>query len=404
MATSDVPQERFRGISENPAEPQASDEFSASPSKNFTAVCDLAALRHNLKLIQRSVAVHQEVIACVKANAYGHGLRVVSECLVNQGVRWLAVGSAADALSLRQWGVKCRILLFPTVGEWDAKLLAAEGITVGIQSFEDANTLACAVRGQVSVFLKVDAGLGRLGVSVDGAPALVSRIVSELPSVGLDGIFTHLPFAETDEITWVEMRTREFMSCLSAIRRQVKSPLIVQCLASSGISFGLKAPETNAVCPGELLFGLNARVTETTAGVQALDTQPVLTDIRSIVGALRYIPSGTRFGFGGRLIASHKTRLGVLPIGYSNSVLVPRGEQAVGLLGHVAPLVMVALEHAVVDVTAIPEVYEGCPVYLLSHDPALGLTLNHLAERQKRSVLEVLTSLTGRASYEYEGS
>ena len=103
MATSDVPQERFRGISENPAEPQARDGFGASPRKNFTAVCDLAALRHNLELIQRSVAVHQEVIACVKANAYGHGLRVVSECLVNQGVRWLAVGSAADALSLRQW-------------------------------------------------------------------------------------------------------------------------------------------------------------------------------------------------------------------------------------------------------------------------------------------------------------
>jgi alanine racemase len=129
------------------------------------------------------------------------------------------------------------------------------------------------------------------------------------------------------------MRTREFVSCLSAIRRQVKSPLIVQCLDSSGISFGLKAPETNAVCPGELLFGLNARATETIAGAQALDTQPVLTDIRSIVGALRYIPSGTRFGFGGRLIASHKTRLGVLPIGYSNSALVPKGERAVGLLG-----------------------------------------------------------------------
>src|SRR5208282_6492741 len=122
---------------------------------HLTAVVDLAALRHNLKLIRKSVPGHQEVIACVKANAYGHGLRAVAECLQGQGVRWLAVGSPAEAIALRRWGITCRILLFPTVGDRADNALAASGITIGIQSYEEAEAVARTVGGPVSVFLKV---------------------------------------------------------------------------------------------------------------------------------------------------------------------------------------------------------------------------------------------------------
>jgi alanine racemase len=374
-----------------------------APSR-LTAVVDLAALRHNLKLIRQASTDRQEVIACVKANAYGHGLRAVAECLQGQGVRWLAVGSPAEAIALRGWGINCHILLFPTVGYRPNDVLAASGITIGIQSYEEAEEVAQTASSPVSIFLKVDTGLGRFGVPCADVASVVKRIVSKHVSVKLDGIFTHLPFSGLNEVPWIEERMRKFDRCVTEIRKYVELPFIVQAFSSGGIAFGLKSEETNAVCPGQLLFGIEQ--VNLTAAVQtrSLGSRPVLQEVRTAVGALRRIPLGTRFGFGGAFLTSRESRLGVLPVGFSNSILVSREGQIANVLGHVAPILMVGLEHAVVDVTGIPGVHDGCLVTLLARDSALEVTLDHVAHIQQRPAVEVLTSLTARATHEYVNS
>ena len=371
---------------------------------HLTAVVDLAALRHNLKLIRQASAPREEVIACVKANGYGHGLRAVAECLQGQGVRWLAVGSPAEAIALRGWGITCHILLFPTVGNRAHNVLAASGITIGIQSYEEAEEVDRTVSSSASVFLKVDTGLGRFGVPTADIVSVAERIMSKLPSVKLDGIFTHLPFSGLNELPWIEERMRKFDRSVAEIRKQVESPLIVQAFSSGGIAFGLKSEATNAVCPGQLLFGIEPVNLLAADQTRSLGSRPVLQEVRTVVGALRRIPSGTRFGFGGAFVTSGESRLGALPVGFSNSILVSREGQIANLLGHVAPILMVGLEHAVVDVTGIPEVHDGSLVTLLARDPALGVTLDRVAHLQQRPAVEVLTSLTARATYEYVNS
>ena len=222
----------------------------------ITAVFDLEALRHNLKLIRQTVGKSQDIIACVKANAYGHGAEAVARCLESQGVRWLSVATVADGMALRRAGIKARILLFPVIGERPNKLLADAGITISIQSYQEAEDLARDVGTVTPFFLKIDSGLGRLGASPTDAVQIVRQIKSRLPSLKLEGSFTHLPFFDPKDIPWVRARLHEFGKCAASVREILSGPLVVQAAASGGIIFGLDAPETNAVSPGQLLFGL----------------------------------------------------------------------------------------------------------------------------------------------------
>src|SRR5262249_17810000 len=247
-------------------------------------VC-LATLRQNLALIRSRLAADTELIACVKANAYGHGLRAVAACLETEGVRWLSLGSPAEALALRRWGVASEILLFPTGGGDDPAPLIEAGITVGVESFDDAAALAkAATTRSPTIFLKVDSGLGRVGVPLARAADLAARIESDLPDVKLAGVFTHVPFGGREGLAWVEERLAEFGRVAAGIRAHAPTPLLVQALASAGMACGIEAPDANAVCPGQLLYGIEPAWLATPFG-----TQPVLAEVRTVLGTLRDI-------------------------------------------------------------------------------------------------------------------
>jgi alanine racemase len=363
------------------------------------AVVSLAALRWNLDRIRQRLPSGTELIACVKANAYGHGLLPVAACLEAAGVRWLSLGSPGDALALRAAGITSDILLFPTAEGADPAPLAAAGVTVGVQSFDEAAALARSAGARAAaIFLKIDGGLGRVGVPLDDAVRLAARIRDALPRVRLAGVFTHLPFRGEEAVPWVEERLAAFGRVVGEIRRDTPGPLLAQALASEGIARGMKAPEANAVCPGSLLYGLEP------AGLPApLGTRPALTEVATRLGALREIAPGTRYGHGGSRVATQAIRLGALPIGYSSSILLPKAGQRVWIDGCAAPVLSVSLEHAVVDVTAVAGARSGMPVCLLTAAAGAGPTLADVAAAQGRSALEVLVSLTGRAAYEYSG-
>jgi len=365
--------------------------------KPLRAAVSLAALRDNLALIRRALPADTELIACVKANAYGHGLRGVATGLEAEGVRWLSLGSPADALELRRWGVACDILLFPAGLGGDPAPLLDAGITVSVQSFDEAAELAMAARSRPpSIFLKVDSGLGRVGAPLEEAVGLAARIRAELRDITLRGVFTHLPFGGPDSRAWVEERLTAFGRVAADIRAITPGALLVQALASAGVALGMKAPEANAVCPGSLLYGIEPAWLPAPFG-----TRPVLTEVRTVLEMIRVIPPGARYGYGGGRVAARATRVGALPIGYSSSFLVPKPGQKVRVAGHEAPVLSVSLEHAVVDLSDVAGARIGAPVCLLASDATAGPTLAEVASQQGRTALEVLVSLTGRVSYEY---
>lgn len=219
-----------------------------------TALVDLGAIRDNVRVI-RSLAGDRAVMACVKGNAYGHGLLPVARCLEAEGIAWLTLGSPEEALALTEAGTRARILLFPTIAGLDLAPLVHRGVTIGVQSAEEAADLARASGGRVSVFLKVDSGFGRVGIPLDDAVEEAQKI-GRLASVTLDGVFTHLPFVSPESVAWVQERLKAFGEATAAIQVEAPRPLLIQALASTGLACGLDAPGTNAVCPGQLVYGI----------------------------------------------------------------------------------------------------------------------------------------------------
>jgi alanine racemase len=369
----------------------------------LTALVDLQSIRDNLRLI-RALAAERAVMACVKGNAYGHGLVPVARCLEQEGVEWLTLGSRAEAIALREAGITARVLLFPTIADPGLASLARRDVTIGVQSSREAAELARAAACRVSVFLKVDGGFGRVGTPLDDAVAEARAILRD-PALTLDGVFTHLPFGSAESVPWIQERYKAFGTVAAAIQEDAGRPLMVQALASTGLACGLDAPSTTAVCPGSLLYGLQPAWTSDAAHpaeppvVRGL--RAALVELTTMVGSLRSVPPGTRFGPGGVRIGGERTMVGVLPVGFSNSILLRKPGQHVYVAGRPAPVLSVSLEHTVIDVSDVPGVVERTPVQLLARDPARGPSLEAVAQTQGRATVEVLVALTGRTHYEY---
>ena len=366
----------------------------------MTARVDLGAIRGNVDVI-RSLAGDRTVMACIKGNAYGHGLVPVARCLEDAGVPWLTLGSPDEALALRRAGIATPVLLFPTIAGLDLQPLVDASITIGVQSADEAVALARGAAGAVSVFLKIDTGFGRVGVPLAAASAEARRIVRS-PSVTLAGLFTHLPFATDESVPWIQERLKAFGDVAGAIEQEAGRRLVTQALASTGLACGLDGATTNAVCPGSLLYGVQPAWTSAAGRrIDVAGLRPALVEITTVIGSLRTIAAGERFGPGGVRTAARPTRVGVLPLGFSNSILLRKPGQRVSIAGRPVPILSVSLEHTVVDVTDAGPVAERATVHLLSHAAATGPTLEEVARAQERATVEVLVVLTGKTAYAY---
>lgn len=367
----------------------------------MTARVDLEAIRSNVDVI-RSLAGDRTVMACIKSNAYGHGLVPVARCLEDAGVPWLTLGSPDEALTLRRAGIATPVLLFPTIAGLDLQPLVDASITIGVQSADEAAALARGAAGAVSVFLKIDAGFGRVGVPLAAAIAEARRIVRSPSSVTLVGLFTHLPFATDESVPWIQERLKAFGDVAGAIEQEAGRRLVTQALASTSLACGLDGATTNAVCPGSLLYGVQPAWTSAAGRrIDVAGLRPALVEIMTVIGSLRTIAAGERFGPGGGGTAARPTRVGVLPLGFSNSILLRKPGQRVSIAGRPAPILSVSLEHTVVDVTDAGPVAERATVHLLSRDAATGPTLEEVARAQERATVEVLVALTGKTAYAY---
>ena len=366
----------------------------------MTARVDLGAIRGNVDVI-RSLAGDRTVMACIKGNAYGHGLVPVARCLEEAEVPWLTLGSPDEALALRRAGIVTPVLLFPTIAGLDLQPLVDASITIGVQSADEVAALARGAAGAVSVFLKIDTGFGRVGVPLAAALAEARRIVRS-PLVTLVGVFTHLPFATDESVSWIQERLKAFGDVAGAIEQEAGRRLVTQALASTGLACGLDGATTNAVCPGSLLYGVQPAWTSAAGRrIDVAGLRPALVEITTVIGSLRTIAAGERFGPGGVRTAARPTRVGVLPLGFSNSILLRKPGQRVSIAGRPAPILSVSLEHTVVDVTDAGPVAERATVHLLSRDAATGPTLEEVARAQERATVEVLVVLTGKAAYAY---
>ena len=193
------------------------------------AEIDLAALAANYRELAGRLRPGVAVIASVKANAYGHGAVEVARVLSSEGADWLATGTFEEAVAIREAGISTPILLFAGPSPAALADMLGRGFEPTVHDLASARAVSEAATAPASVWIEVDAGLGRLGVPIEEAEAFV-RTVGGLPNVAVRGLYTHLPFVDGDGSDWAAARLPAFRELVGALTRAGLAPEITQAL------------------------------------------------------------------------------------------------------------------------------------------------------------------------------
>jgi alanine racemase len=355
---------------------------------------DSAALVGNLAEIRRRVRPGVKVIASVKANAYGHGIVPVAKVLEEAGVEMLATGSFAEAKALRAAGIETPVVMLAgALPEGVAELVTAGFMPTvydraGISAAANAQT-----EGAAKLFLKVDCGMGRLGVSLADAPELVDFIAGR-DGVALEGVYTHLSFKNAEGMAYARERLDLFYDLLHRLRDAGREIPVTQALASSALMVGWK-DDCTAVCPGHLLYGMPSVATELAPLEGFL---PVLGAVKSrVIDVTDHGNDGLR-GRGAYHARRRERRTVVVPCGLNDgNRSAVEGQTAEVLFGDRRLTVLGgSLEHLVIEVPEDMEIAVGDTITVVGGTGGKRIGLADYARWQGGSALECMLSLSAR--------
>lgn len=364
------------------------------------AEIDLDALAHNLDVIARRAGEGVRVMLVVKADAYGHGAVAVAHHALRCGISALGVGTSAEALELRKAGVRARILVLGTIVDEEASATLRHGVEIALHSSDRARWLAelagrLGVRARVH--LKVDTGLGRLGVLPSKALELL-ELVHQSPQLDLAGVMTHV--ASPDGA--LDPRTGEQLEVFERVLAQARERSLLRGwihAANSACLFTGNDPRYDCVRPGISAYGV---LPGNLPGGR--DLEPVMS-LHSQIVFLKDLPAGAEVGYGGTWRASRATRIATLPVGYSDGLAWRLGNVGEVLIrGRRAPIVgRVSMDYTCVDVGHIAGAAVGDRVTILGAQQDERIGIEEIAARVGTIPYEVSCSIGKRVERVYVG-
>lgn len=350
---------------------------------------DLGALAHNVAVLRRGLAPGTRIIAALKGDAYGHGIGPVARRLVDCGVETLATGNLRDARAIRDAGVDAEILMFAGPLPEGIPALLEAGVTPTVHDWTSARAVSDAAPRPTRAYVKVDSGLGRLGVALPDALDFISR-VRELENVVVHGVYTHLSFSDAAGVAWARERYAAFDALLEALARRGVDVPVTQALASSALLAGLSS-RANSVCPGALLYGMSPVSADVAV---AGDYRPVVRAIKA-----RLIQVGEPKD------PNRPARVGVVPIGLADGYqkLRPGARGSALLHGRRVPIQAVSLEYVVLDLSDFDGARVGDEVVLVGDSGGERIGLEELAGWQESPPHATLMAFEGRLRARYVG-
>jgi alanine racemase len=353
----------------------------------------LSKLRRNYERVHR-LAGQRKVMAVIKADAYGHGAVAVANCLAQCGADWFGVATVEEALELRAAGITQPILLLGGLYMSDPADLIKYRLTPSVSSTARLDTYAECARHYarpIEFHLKVDTGLGRLGMPPDRVPAFVEHYRT-LEGVHLTGLFTQLASAGDLMATQTEEQGERFRAALAELRSAGIEPEWTHVTNSGALLSGRAFPE-NMVRIGGLLYGCYAPLVLPPGKElpRLPGFEPILT-FKSRVVYLKDVPSQTPLGYGEAFHTRRPSRIATVPVGYAdglNRALSNRGHAIVR--GRLARLVgSISMDLSLLDVTDIPGVNVGDEVMLLGRSQQASITALDIAQMLDTVPYEVL--------------
>jgi alanine racemase len=370
------------------------------------AEVSLGTLRQNLRAVAKHVG-SATVCAVVKADAYGHGAVECSRALQSEGAKWLGVTSLDEAIPLRDAGIESRILLMTGFWRGEENEIVRSRLTPTVWEpwhIECLETAAAVASVRHAVHLKVDTGMGRLGVSLEDLP-VVLQAFHAAPHIVLEGISTHLASSEMMDAPSVLEQGRRFAEAQRMVQSAGFAPSFVH-MANTSALISRRETWNNMVRPGVALYGyylpFQRAGREVSGGTLRLSVKPVLTWKTRIL-SMRNFAANQALGYGGTYVTKAPAHVAVLPVGYAdgyNRQLSNRGRVIVR--GHYAPIVgSISMDLTLVDVTDIPGVAVADEVVLLGSSDGLSVDALEHARLADSSPYEILCNISKRVPRKY---
>lgn len=368
--------------------PESQPHQAYQPTRPTRAEVSLDAIAHNLQCV-RDVARGAEVYAVVKADAYGHGLIPVGQRLQTAGVNGICVALAEEGFALRRAGIQVPILVLNGVYGRDHKHLLKARLTPVIFDLDQARAFAAVVHDDpMSVHLKVDTGMARLGVPMNDLPRLLDDLAT-LPQLRIDGLMTHLSSADSDRVV-TERQLALFDDACATVRARGHQPRLLHVANTAG-TYAFDHARFNMVRAGIALYGYSP-----VPGTGA-DLRPAMR-IRTEVTTIRDLPPGAPVGYSGAFVTKAPSRIATVPLGYGDGLMRAasnRGEMLVR--GMRCPIVgNVSMDLTSLDVTHLPACEVGDEVVLIGAQGEQRLTAEDLAAASGTIAYEVLTNISPR--------
>jgi len=359
------------------------------------ALVDVDALRRNALAVTQLVGPRCEVMAMVKANAYGHGALLAAHAFLEGGVRRFGASSAEEALQLRGGGVDAPVLVVGWTHPSSHRALVDAGVEAAVYDLDSTHSLATAAQSAgrpVGVHLKLDTGMGRQGADLASVPALLDELWSSRASIEVVGVFTHFADADGPDRNFTEEQHERFLTVIDEVCDRYPDAL-VHCSNSAGL---LRFPEMNhdLVRPGLVLYGYEPAHCE---GV--VNVEPAMS-VLACITRLFTVRRGDSVGYNRTWRAPKDARVAVVAAGYADGV-----QRAQSNSGHVlvngvrCPIVgAVSMDQLTVDVSEAASVTVGDVAELLAGAGSERGLLDaaEVARAGRTSVYEVLCAVSAR--------
>ena len=382
--------------------------LSRAATRPTWADVSLTTLRQNFRTVQKHVSAAVTVCAVVKADAYGHGAVECSKSLEVEGAKWLGVTSLDEAIPLRDAGVRANILLMTGFWRGEEGEIVRLHLTPTVWEPSQIESLDKAAAGlgvaQHPVHLKVDTGMGRLGVGIDQLPAVLN-VLRSAKHLTVEGLSTHLASSEIMDAPSVAEQERSFEAARRMVRDAGLEPRFVHVANTSAV-ISRRETWNTMVRPGVSLYGyylpFQRAGREVSGGTLRLPVKPILTWKTRIL-SLRNFGANQALGYGATYVTKAPAHVAVLPVGYAdgyNRQLSNRGR--VILREHYAPILgSISMDLTLVDVTGIPGVSVGDEVILLGTCDGLSVDALEHARLANSSPYEILCNISKRVPRRY---
>lgn len=382
-------------------------------NRGAVAEIDLSAISNNLKII-KNLSRNSPVIAVVKANAYGHGAIDVSRRLVDDGVGYLAVAFTEEAKELRNAGINSPILV---LFDPDIDDIFTHNLIPVIRDKKTAVALSKKAEENnrdISVHIKIDTGMGRLGFAENTAKEILE--IANLRGISIDGVMSHFSEADLLDTSFAMMQINRFNAIKAELLNNGLNVRLFH-IANSAAVMTLPESHLNAVRPGLMLYGYSPIQKAEDKKIRSWEDKkfstsqpfnlltpliPAMT-VKTKILALRKLPAGTPISYGRTFITKRDSLIGVMPVGYADGFSRRFSNNAEVLVsGKKVPVVgRVCMDLTMIDLTDVEHVEEGDKAIIIGRQGNESIDAAELALRADTIPYEILTSLGNMAKKVY---